>query len=184
MIDAPLEVETPQWCQAHIFDAAAIQADITDVLLAQISSKSRNTYDEYNKHLILLFFDNCSQFPVLIKEDFMATFIVSHEEGCTCRTKSGKPSKLRTSLNKSIQEALSSISADDQSTHPLYLNKLNFHTLACCLSTLSKTFTRHSSPDDTIIVEGDANANRNVTIRLKSSSYDGVLSSLTNLFTE
>ena len=91
----------------------------------------------------------------------MATFTVSHEEDCARRTKSGKPSKLRTSLNKSIQEALSNISADDPSTHPLYLNKLNFHTLACFLSTLSKTFTRNSSPgspDDTIIVEGDANA--------------------------
>ena len=42
----------------------------------------------------------------------MATFTVSHEEDCARRTKSGKPSKLRTSLNKSIQETLSNISAD------------------------------------------------------------------------
>ena len=117
----------------------------------------------------------------------MATFTVSHEEDCAHRTQSGKHSKLRTSLNKSIQEALSNISADDPSTHPLYLNKLNFHALACFLSTLSKTVTRNSSPgspDDTIIVEGDANANRKVTIRLKPSSYDGVTSSLANLFIE
>ena len=114
----------------------------------------------------------------------MASFTVSHEEDCAHRTKSGKPSKLRTSLNKSIQEALSNISADDPSTHPLYLNKLNFHTLACFLSTLSKAFTRNSSPDDTIIVEGDANANCKVTICLKPSSYHGVMSSLANLFTE
>jgi len=34
MIDAPPEVEAPQLHQTHIFDAAAIQADIRDVLHA------------------------------------------------------------------------------------------------------------------------------------------------------
>ena len=71
--------------------------------------------------------------------------------------------------------------------HLFYVNMLNFHTLACFLSILSKTFTHNSSPgspDETIIVKGDANANRKVTIRLNPSSYQGVMSSLANLFTE
>ena len=34
MSNAPSEVEAPQLCQTYIFDAAAIQADIRDVLHA------------------------------------------------------------------------------------------------------------------------------------------------------
>ena len=80
MIDAPPEVEAPPLHQTHIFNAAAVQADIRDVLHAQISNKSWKTYDECNKLLIWFFFDNNSQFLALIREDFMATITVSHKE--------------------------------------------------------------------------------------------------------
>jgi len=137
-----------------LLDQVQIAADIRDVLRSRISKKSRKTYDDYNTRIIRFFFDNCSQFPNMIHPDLMGILAVAHEEDQSRRTQSGAPSKLRNSINNAIHNALSNIQAENPSTHPMNLENLNFHILACYMSTFSKTYTCNNLPEEDHLNQG------------------------------
>ena len=52
------------------------------------------------------------------------------------------------------------------------------------MKTFSKQITTHSTAEDLVVTAEAGETTRTVTIRLKPSSYDGVSSSLANLFVE
>jgi len=57
----------------------------------------------------------------------MATLVVAAEEDSNRLIERGRPSKARTSVNEAIHFALCGIRANNPATHPIDLQKLDFH---------------------------------------------------------
>ncbi len=161
-----------------------MDAEIREVLQARVADASRKTYDDYNTRLIRFLFDHCNEFPNVINPSIMGELSIAHDNERNTRTSRGAPSKKRLHINSTIRKALSTINPADTATHPLLLEKLSFYIIACFMKTFSKQITTHSTAEDLVVTAEAGETTRTVTIRLKPSSYDGVSSSLANLFVE
>jgi hypothetical protein len=172
---------TPLW------DDDAIDADIAHVIKSRIAPKSRKTYNDYTVRFIIFLFDQRERFPNMIRQDFLESLIAEHQEDLTNLTRAGSMNKMRKHIRKAIKDALEVIDGDDASTHPLHLADLTFRTVAHFLTTFSKKFTRVTVAGEETVVSAlavNGPVEEAIHVRLHKSSYDGVTSSLANLFKE
>jgi hypothetical protein len=129
--------------------------------------------------MIRWYYDHPTKVPGLLKEWFEVVLDNTSFEDSERRTASGRPSKARTCFNAKVKEVLNNMSGD-LDTHPLNFENLSFNAISHYLQTMRKSLKRAkpSSDDANIMVT------ETITLRLTASSFDGVCSSLANLFTE
>ena len=128
--------------------------------------------------MIRWYYDHPTKVPGLLKEWFEVVLDNASFEDSERRTASGRLSKARTCFNAIVKEVLNNMSGD-LDTHPLNFENLSFNAISHYLQTMRKSLKRAKPSSD------DANimATETITLRLTASSFDGVCSSLANLFT-
>ena len=99
--------------------------------------------DDSNTRLIRWLYNNCDTYPYIIKPTLLANLVIADQDDSTRRNKNGSPSKARPSINAVIHNALQSIVAEDPSTHPIHLEKINFNVynyVGCNMGRLAALF--------------------------------------------
>jgi hypothetical protein len=116
----------------------------------------------------------------------MGELIIAHGQDMNNVVRStGLPKKCRKYIREAIKTNLANIDARDPSTFPLFLDKLEFRVLAHFFTTFYKKYTKttNAAGDETVVpVQAGDTPDNLIYVRLHKSSYDGVTSSLANLY--
>eukprot|EP00956_Cyclotella_meneghiniana_P044102 scaffold301843_cov430-Cyclotella_meneghiniana.AAC.1 len=121
-----------------LWDDDAIQADINHVVNSRIAKKTRKSYDDYTIRLIIFLFDHRDKFPDLIPPSLLTKLEEAAVSDLHNTTRAGRPKKIRKFIRKAIADSFQTIDTEDNSTHPIILERLDFQTIAHFLSTFSK----------------------------------------------
>jgi hypothetical protein len=178
-----LEIEPePLW------DDDAIDRDTRHVLRSRVADRARETYNNYTIRFTTFLFDNAEKFPDVICPNLMGQLVIAHEKDQhNVVRRTGLPKKARVYLRETIQTNLDNINSNDPSTFPLFLDKLEFRTIAHFISTFNKKYTRttNAAGDETVVpVQAGDTPDNVINVRLHKSSYDGFTSSLAFLHKE
>ncbi|KAL3778149.1 hypothetical protein ACHAWO_010885 [Cyclotella atomus] len=170
-----------------LMDDEAIDKEIRRVMRSRVAKRSRRTYNDYMVRYIIFLYDNRERFPDLIRPELLEKLDAAYVQDLGNRTREGRQKKKRIYIRAAILSAFEAIIASDASTHPLFLEKLDFRTLAHFLHTFHKPYTRttNAAGNQTVVpVQAGDSPDNVINVLLHRSSYDGVASSLANLFTE
>ena len=94
--------------------------------------------------------------------DLLERITAAHAINSTHRTKSGRPSKVRASVNQVIKESLSHICPEDAETHQIKLKQLTFTILTCYPQTFLKRVKRLA---DAVVLEAEVTADQDGTAK-------------------
>jgi hypothetical protein len=173
--------------------------DTRNVMRASKADKTRGNYEDAISRLFRFLFDKSSDHPGIINPDLMGRMTVANDEDRTRRTKKNKPSKMRTSINDCVKDAIRGVRPEDPQTFPLDFDKLTFHVYTSFLKTFSKSVTtkRGATDDDVMLAtnetedfdddEFDSDGEERthfVKIRLGPGSYSTARSALAFLYSE
>lgn len=151
----------------------------------RIGDGCRKTYDTYNIRLILWLFDN-EEYHEIIHPNLLPKLLRGHEADCSRRTFQGRTSKKHDYIRAAAKTALDNMEATDPSTHPILLDKMSLTIITNYFYTsYKKAFHKEEIGGEEVIVPGRGEDEAStIHVRLHISSYDGITSSLSCLFTD
>jgi len=157
-----------------------LTAETSRTMKMCIAPATRKNYVDCLTRLIRWFYDKQEDHYGVLADWFLERLEEATERDMSRRTQSGRPSKKREYFSAEVKNVLSNMSTDP-STHPIVFEELSFKVISSFLSTLKKSITssRPSAVGDETVVVAET-----IKVRLTASSYDGVCSALSFLFSE
>jgi hypothetical protein len=137
------EIARDEAAQAPVLmEDEAIEQDIRHIMRSRVADRSCRNYNDYMVRLIIFLYDNKLKFSDLICPHLLTELDRASQQDAANLTRAGLPKKKRIYIRAAILQCLEGIVTGDETTFPLFLEKLDFLTLAHFLNTFSKQYTR------------------------------------------